>query len=91
LETEEGEYHILYSLFWGNGGLDLVVISIGGAKKSEWPTYAATFDRMGRFKLIDMNRFKAKAEANHAPVPTDTSVTPAADAPVAPAAAAAHL
>jgi len=36
-------------------------------------------------------RFTAITEANQALVPTATSVTPAADAPVAPAAAAAHL
>jgi hypothetical protein len=35
--------------------------------------------------------WKSKNEPNKAPVPTATSVTPAADAPVAPAAAAAHL
>jgi len=35
--------------------------------------------------------FEEKTEPNQASVPTATSVTPAADAPVAPAAAAAHL
>jgi len=38
-----------------------------------------------------LEKYAAKTEPNKALVPTATSVTPAADAPVAPAAAAAHL
>lgn len=70
LETEEGEDHILYSLFWGNRGLDVVVVSIAGAKKADWSIYAATFDRMSHFELIDMNRFEKKPETNQPPLPT---------------------
>ncbi|MBX3740227.1 MAG: hypothetical protein KF712_04505 [Akkermansiaceae bacterium] len=55
-EVTEGDYRILYSAFWGNG-MDIVVISISGAKADEWGKYAKTFDTMGAFELIDMERF----------------------------------
>jgi hypothetical protein len=58
LETEEGDYHILYSAFWGNDNLDVVVVSTAGAKKGDWPTYSPIFDTMGSFELIDMDRFE---------------------------------
>lgn len=57
LETEEGPYRILYSLYWGSSGMDMAVISIAGTTKELWPTYAPTFDRMSTFELIDMKRF----------------------------------
>jgi hypothetical protein len=57
METEEGPYHILYSLFWGNKGFDYVVVAISGTTKPMWETYAPIFDRMGGFELIDMKRF----------------------------------
>lgn len=57
LETEEGPHRILYSLFWGNRGLDIAVVSIAGTTKELWPKYAATFDVMAAFDLIDMSRF----------------------------------
>jgi hypothetical protein len=56
LETEEGPYHILYSLFWGANGMDLAVVSIAGTTKELWETYAPTFDKMNAFELIDMKR-----------------------------------
>lgn len=59
LETEEGPYRILYSLFWGNRDLDLVVVSIAGTTKELWGTYSPVFDRMSDFELIDMKRFEA--------------------------------
>lgn len=58
LETEEGPYHILYSLFWGKDDLDLAVIVISGTTKELWPDYAPVFDRMSEFEFIDMTRFK---------------------------------
>lgn len=59
LETEEGPYHIRYSLFWGtNDNLDIAVISVEGTTKELWETYAPTFDMMGTFELIDMERFE---------------------------------
>jgi hypothetical protein len=58
IETEEGPYHILYSLFWGNDNLDIVVISIAGTTKELWTTYSPVFDKMGGFELIDMKRFQ---------------------------------
>lgn len=57
LETEEGPYHILYSLFWGSNGMDVAVVSISGTTKDLWKVYAPTFDKMSRFELIDMKRF----------------------------------
>jgi hypothetical protein len=57
LETEEGPYHILYSLFWGSKNLDVAVVSIAGTTKELWDTYSPTFDKMSAFELIDMSRF----------------------------------
>lgn len=58
LETEEGPYHILYSLFWGSNDLDIAVVSIAGTTKEHWATYAPIFDKMSVFELIDIKRFK---------------------------------
>ena len=58
LETEEGQDHILYSLFWGTNGMDVAVISIAGTSKELWDTYAPTFDKMASFELIDVKRFE---------------------------------
>jgi hypothetical protein len=57
LETEEGPYHILYSLFWNNK-IDWVVVSTSGTRKDLWDTYDPTFQKMGRFELIDLKRFQ---------------------------------
>ncbi len=57
IETNEGDHHILYSLFWGNDNLDIAVISIAGTTKDQWDTYAAVFNRMSAFEIIDMKRF----------------------------------
>ena len=57
LETEEGDFRILYSLFWGNN-IDVVVVSIAGTKTELWEVYANTFERMSTFELIDMKRFE---------------------------------
>jgi len=64
LETEEGPFHILYSLFWGTDDLDMAVIVIAGAPAELWDTYAPAFDKMGNFELIDMKRFEDKSEKN---------------------------
>jgi hypothetical protein len=58
LETEEGTYHILYSLFWGSNGLDVAVVSIAGTTKELWATFSPTFRKMSSFELIDMKRFE---------------------------------
>lgn len=58
LETEEGPYHIMYSLFWGTNNPDIAVVAIAGTTKELWETYAPTFDMMGAFELIDMERFE---------------------------------
>lgn len=55
-EVTEGDYRILYSGFWGND-MDIVVISISGAKVAEWEKYTEIFDKMSAFELIDMERF----------------------------------
>jgi hypothetical protein len=57
METEEGPHHVLYSLFWGNDDLDLVVVSIAGTTKNLWDTYSPVFDKMSGFELLDMKRF----------------------------------
>ncbi len=57
METEEGRFHVLYSLFWGAKDLDVVVVSISGTAKELWETYAPTFTKMSAFELIDMTRF----------------------------------
>ncbi|GAA4464486.1 hypothetical protein GCM10023156_51000 [Novipirellula rosea] len=58
LETEEGDDHILYSLFWGTGGLDVAVVVVAGTTKELWDTHAPTFRKMEEFELIDMKRFE---------------------------------
>lgn len=59
LEVDEGDYHILYSLFWGNR-IDIVTISIAGTRRENWVNYESTFNQMSSFELIDMNRFEAE-------------------------------
>jgi hypothetical protein len=56
LELESGTDHILYSLFWGNNGLDVAVVSEARTRKELWKTFAPTFDQMSAFDLIDMRR-----------------------------------
>jgi hypothetical protein len=56
LETEEGAYHILYSLFWGNEGRDLAVITSAGTISELWDTYAPTFQQMSAFELVGIKR-----------------------------------
>jgi hypothetical protein len=58
LETEEGPYHVLYSLFWATDGGDIAVVSIAGTTRELWDTYAPTFEKMGTFEIIDMKRFE---------------------------------
>lgn len=63
LETEEGPCHILYSLFWNNK-IDLVVVVTAGTRKDLWETYDPTFQKMGAFELIDLERFKSQIKEN---------------------------
>lgn len=56
LETEKGDLHVLYSVFWGNEGMDLAVSFVASARKDQWQTYASTFDKMGEFELFDPKR-----------------------------------
>jgi len=64
LETEEGPYHILYSLFWSAEDLDMAVVSISGTTKEQWETFAPIFNRMSEFDIIDMKRFSPAKEVN---------------------------
>ena len=69
-------------------GEGLVYFYSIGALVKDWDEiwkFGSTMMEPIIFELPDEN------QANQAPVPTATSVTPAADAPVAPAATAAHL
>lgn len=58
LETEEGPYHILYSVFWSSDKSDIVVVNTSGTPKALWDTYAPVFDRMGDFELMDMQHLE---------------------------------
>jgi hypothetical protein len=58
LETEEGPYRIMYSLFWGTENLDMVVVTIAGTTPELWETYSPAFNRMNAFKLIDLKHLK---------------------------------
>lgn len=62
LEIVEGPHHILYSLFWNND-MDMAAITIAGTSKELWHVYAPTFDRMNKFKLLDVKKLQEKAEA----------------------------
>jgi hypothetical protein len=63
LETEEGPFHILYSLFWGSNNMDIAVVVTEGTAKELWAIYAPTFDKMTAFELIDMKRFETAKPA----------------------------
>lgn len=58
IETEEGSYRIMYSLFWGTNDMDIAVVSIAGTNKELWESYSPVFDKMSAFELIDMKRFE---------------------------------
>ena len=60
LETEEGPFHILYSLFWPNDDADMAVVTIAGTNKELWNQYAATFAKMNRFELLDAEHMTKK-------------------------------
>jgi len=57
LEAEEGPYHVMYSLFWGNQDLDIAAVVIAGTTKELWSTYSPVFEKMSALELIDMKRF----------------------------------
>ena len=65
IETEEGKYRILYSMFWGTNS-DILVITTMGAPREIYDNYQSVFDRMQLFELIDMSRFTKQDEANKA-------------------------
>lgn len=51
LETEEDSRHVLYSLYWGNNGLDVAIFSTALTTKELWPSYASTFQKMSEFEI----------------------------------------
>jgi hypothetical protein len=61
IEVTEGDHRILYSVFWGND-IDIAVISIAGAKTTDWDANSKFFDAMSAFELIDMKRFPGDAK-----------------------------
>lgn len=62
LEVEEGQYRILYSVFWTTeGDLDAGVVMISGAPKEQWDRYAPIFNKMAEFKLLDMKQIEKNA------------------------------
>lgn len=67
LETEEGPFHILYSLYWGTNDMDIAIVAIAGAPKELWRVYAPAFKKMGTFELIDMKRFDDEAPEGRDP------------------------
>ncbi|MDP4624122.1 MAG: hypothetical protein NWT08_03175 [Akkermansiaceae bacterium] len=61
LEVTEGDYRILYSVFWGNE-IDIAIVSIAGAKLADWDENVGYFNTMSEFELIDMERFSDDEE-----------------------------
>lgn len=57
LETIEGQYHIMYSGFWGTSGMDIAVVTVSGSPIELWKQSSPIFQRMSQFELIDMERF----------------------------------
>lgn len=51
LETEEDSRHVLYSLYWGNNGLDVAIFSTALTTKDLWASYATTFEKMSEFEI----------------------------------------
>jgi predicted Zn-dependent protease len=66
LETEEGPYRIMYSMFWGTN-TDLAVLMTAGTKTELWEKYAPVFKEMSAFELIDGKRFDKGPNAADAP------------------------
>jgi hypothetical protein len=62
LETEQGPYRILYSVWWDNVGDDAGVV-IGGAKKEEWEKWVPVFDQMREVTVLDLEYMKRKVQA----------------------------
>lgn len=59
LETIEGPYRILYSLFWSEEK-DTIVVTIFGAPVEEWDKARLIADRMNEFELIGAGFWKEK-------------------------------
>lgn len=67
IETEEGKFHLLYSVYWGDEHLDAVVITTAGTTKELWATYAPVFEKMRDFQLLDVKRYEQKDAAPGGP------------------------
>jgi hypothetical protein len=60
------DYHIIYSVFWGND-TDLGVITIEGTPDALWSQYAETFKVMSAFQLYDMQKIQETQKIAPAP------------------------
>ena len=65
LETEEGVYHIQYSLFFSTDDADLAVVMTAGTTKELWPQFSSTFQAMRDFQLLDMNHIQKQVPPAH--------------------------
>jgi hypothetical protein len=63
LEMEEGQYRILYSVFWSD---DIGVVMVSGAPKEQWDRYAPVFNSMTNFQLLDMKKIEEDAAKEEA-------------------------
>lgn len=72
LEISEGDYRILYSVFWGND-IDIAIVSIAGAKTADWDANSKFFDAMSEFELIDMKRYPDEPKKDDAKKPQPES------------------
>jgi hypothetical protein len=57
LETVEGAYRILYSLFWSEE-LDAIVVTTFGAPTGDWEQAGQIADRMNEFELLGEDFWK---------------------------------
>lgn len=81
LETVEGPYRIMYSMFWGTGDLDLAIVSISGTTTALWDTYAPVFQKMSVVDLVDMKQFDTSTVAFNPLDAVSVYLVPLADFP----------
>jgi hypothetical protein len=62
LETVEGPYRILYSLFWSDEK-DAIVVTVFGAPTGEWEQAHRIAERMNEFELIGAGFWKNHRDA----------------------------
>ncbi len=57
IQVEEGPSRVMYSLYWSANGGDVGMIVSFGTNKDLWDVYAPAFSKIGKFELLDINRF----------------------------------